>query len=98
MTDTPAPPPLQIKILGLKSRQRYLVRRVLTAAVAELQKEFPTLQTDITESGDWETICQYTQVMIAPALVINEELVYDLWIPSREQVVGWLKERLSNQT
>lgn len=93
MTETPSTSALNIKILGLKSRQRYLVRRVLTAALSELQKEFPHLNYEITESGEWEIIRQYTQVMIAPALVINEELVYDLWIPTKEQVLAWLRER-----
>jgi hypothetical protein len=89
------PPPLHIKILGLKSRQRYLVRRVIQAALSELQKEFPHLQLHIKEFSDLETIQRYTPVLIAPALVINEELVYDLWIPAKEQVTAWLRERIA---
>ena len=39
----------------------------------------------------------YTSVLIAPGLVINEKLVYDLWIPSKEQVIGWLREAIHEQ-
>jgi len=27
--------------------------------------------------------------------VINEKLVYDLWIPSKEQVFGWMREAIA---
>ncbi len=34
----------------------------------------------------------------APAKTwINEKLVYDLWIPKKEQVVGWLREAIQEQ-
>jgi hypothetical protein len=33
-------------------------------------------------------------VLIAPGLVINERLVYDLWIPSKEQVIGWMRDAI----
>jgi hypothetical protein len=33
-------------------------------------------------------------VLIAPGLVINERLIYDLWIPSKEQVIGWMREAI----
>jgi hypothetical protein len=31
---------------------------------------------------------------MAPGLVINGKLVYDLWIPKKEQVLGWLQEAI----
>jgi len=85
---------IRIKILGLKAQQRYIVRRVVQSALAALQKEYPHFRVTVDEVSDWETIQRYTAVMIAPALVINDELVYDQWIPTREQVEGWLRERL----
>lgn len=63
-------------------------------ALEELHKEFPHLTVEISESGEWKTISQYTSVMIAPALVINDALVYDQWIPTKEQVMKWLRERI----
>lgn len=89
---------LQIKILGLKAQQRYIVWRVLQSALARVQKDFPHCRVVIEEVKDWETIQHYTPVMIAPALVINDELVYDQWIPTREQVEKWLRERIETTT
>jgi len=53
------------------------------------------LAVDILEVKTEEEIYKYTYVLIAPGLVINEKLVYDLWIPSREQVLGWMREAIA---
>jgi hypothetical protein len=88
---------IHIKILGTKSRQRYVLRRLVTAATDTLRFEYPDLEVSITEIHDREGIEAYTDVLIAPGLVINEKLVYDLWIPSKEQVIGWLSEAIQEQ-
>jgi hypothetical protein len=84
-----------VKILGTKSRQRYSVRRLVANAQTDLQVEYPDLEVDILEFETEEEIFRYTYVLIAPGLVINEKLVYDLWIPSKEQVLGWMREALT---
>lgn len=84
-----------VKILGTKSRQRYTVRRLVTMAETILKAEFPDLDVDILEIKEPAEISKYTPVMIAPGLVINEKLVYDLWIPSKEQVIGWMRDEIS---
>ncbi len=88
---------ISVKILGTKSPQRYAVRRLVLAAVDNLHREYPTLAVYITEIKDWQGIEAYSGVFISPGLVINEKLVYDLWIPSREQVAGWLREAIQEQ-
>jgi len=88
---------INIKILCNKSRLRYSVRRIVEVAAARLLSEYPDLKVSIIEISDMDEIQKYTLVMIAPALVINEKLVYDLWIPNKEQVVGWMKEAIQEQ-
>jgi hypothetical protein len=88
---------LAVKILSTKSRQRYVVRRLVTAAADTLRFEYPDLEVSIIEIHDREKIEAYTYVLISPGLVINEKLVYDLWIPSKEQVIGWMKQAIQEQ-
>jgi hypothetical protein len=88
---------ITVKILGTKSRQRYVVRRLVIAASESLRSDNPALEVQINEIADLEGIEAYTFVLLAPALVINEKLVYDLWIPSKEQVVGWLRDAIQEQ-
>lgn len=82
---------INVKILGMKSRQRYTVRRLVTAAETVLRAEYPDLEVDVLEVKTEDEIYQYTHVLIAPGLVINDKLVYDQWIPSKEQVIDWLR-------
>jgi hypothetical protein len=84
-----------VKILGTKSRQRYSVRRLVANAQTVLQVEYPDLKVEILEFKTEEEIFKYTYVLIAPGLVINEKLVYDLWIPTKEQVLGWMREEIA---
>ncbi len=88
---------IHVKILGIKSRMRYPVRRIVEAAAASLLAEYPDLKLTITDVTCMDEIQKYTPVMIAPGLVINEKLVYDLWIPSKEQVIGWLREAIQTR-
>ena len=90
-------PKITVKILSTKSRQRYVVRRLVTAAADTLRFEYPDLEVSLTEIHDREGIEAYTDVLIAPGLVINEKLVYDLWIPTKEQVMSWLREAIQEQ-
>jgi hypothetical protein len=85
---------IKVKVLGTKSHQRYVVRRLVSSAADTLRFEYPDLEVDITEIHDREGIECYTMVLVAPGLVINEKLVYDLWIPTKEQVLSWLREAI----
>jgi len=88
---------LNVKILSSKSRVRYSVARLVTMAEMVLRAEYPDLEVDVQELKTEEEIFKYTQVLIAPGLVINEKLVYDLWIPSKEQVLGWMREAIAQK-
>ncbi len=85
---------ITVKILGTKSRQRYVVRRLVIAACESLRADYPSLEVQITEIADREGIEAYTAVLVAPGLIIDEKLVYDLWIPTKEQVIDWLREAI----
>lgn len=85
---------IAVKVLGTKSRQRYAVRRLVATAETVLRSEYPDLEVEIFEIKTEQEICKYTQVLIAPGLVINEKLVYDLWIPTKEQVIDWMRKAI----
>jgi hypothetical protein len=88
---------VNVKILATKTYFRYSVRRLVEAAHRILLDEYPDLEISITEISKSEEIARYTTIMVAPGLVINEKLVYDLWIPKKEQVIGWLREAIREQ-
>jgi hypothetical protein len=81
-----------VKILGINKSLRYSVRRVVETAHMSLLKEFPDLKINLIEIRDVDEILKYTPVLTAPGLVINEKLVFNLWIPKKEQVIAWLRE------
>jgi hypothetical protein len=85
---------IEVKILGYHSAQRYAIRQTLVAARRVLCAECPELSISITELKDWAKIEQYTPVLSAPSLVVNEKLVCVGRIPSRQEVLGWLKGTL----
>ena len=82
---------IDIKILSYHSAQRYAVRQTVIAAHRSMQEEHPGLEIRIKELKDWYTIEQYTPVLSAPSLVVNEKLVCVGRVPTRQEVVGWLK-------
>jgi len=86
---------LTVKILGTKTSMRYSVARLIAMAETVLRAEYPDLEVEVQVLKTEEEIFKYTQVLIASGLVINEKLVYDLWIPSKEQVLGWMREAIA---
>ena len=82
---------IDLKILGYQSAQRYAVRQTVVAAERVFKNEHPDLKIVITELKDWVKIEQYTPVLSAPSLVVNEKLVCVGRFPSREEVLGWLR-------
>jgi len=82
---------IDIKILSYHSAQRYAVRQTVVAAFKTMQEEQPGLEIRIKELKDWYTIEQYTPVLSAPSLVVNEKLVCVGRVPTRQEVVGWLR-------
>jgi hypothetical protein len=82
---------MEVKILGYHSAQRYAVRQTVVAAQRIFHSEHPNLKFVITEVKDWEHIEQYTPVLSAPSLVVNEKLVCVGRFPSKQEVYGWLR-------
>jgi hypothetical protein len=83
---------IEVKILGYHPAQRYALRQILLSAKHALSSEHPEVEIVITELKDWMHIEQYTPVLSAPSLVVNEKLVSVGRFPSRLEVLGWLKE------
>lgn len=82
---------IDIKILGYHPAQRYAVRQTIVAAKRDLQNEYPELKIMITELIDWVHIEQYTPILSAPSLVVNEKLVCVGRFPSRQEILGWVR-------
>jgi hypothetical protein len=86
---------ITVKILSTKSPMRYCVRRLVVLAETVLMAEYPDLEVKILELKTTEEIYKYTQVLMAPGLVINEKLVYNVWIPTQEMVFGWMRDAIA---
>ena len=82
---------ISVKILGYKTPQRYAVRRAVLAAHDALRAQFPDLQLDVIEVRQRAEMEKYTPVVIYPSLMVNEKLVCVGRVPTRQEVVGWLK-------
>jgi hypothetical protein len=87
---------IDLKILSYHSAQRYAVRQTVVAAHRTLKVDHPDLEISITELKDWVHIEQYTPVLSAPSLVVNEKLVCVGRVPSREEVLNWLRSEMDN--
>jgi hypothetical protein len=89
---------LDIKIFGYRTDQIFAIRRAVAAALDKLQKEQPGIKNVVTNIKDAQDILQYTQVLMAPGLVVNGTLVYLCFgrIPKKNQVSGWLREALNS--
>jgi hypothetical protein len=83
---------LTVKILSLQYPERYVVRRLVTAAQQELRSRNPLLELDISEVTDPGVIGKYACVLILPTLVINEKVVCSGRFPTKEEVTEWLLE------
>jgi hypothetical protein len=87
---------LNIKICGYRSPQRYAVERTVQTALAILHEKYPEVKDEISAINDLQGILHYTQVLIYPALVINENLVCVGRFPKKEEVIRWLEKALTD--
>jgi hypothetical protein len=85
---------IELKILSYHSAQRYAVRQTVVAAQRILTVEHPDLKISIAELKDWVHIEEYTPILSAPSLVVNGKLVCVGRVPSREEVLGWMRSAL----
>lgn len=85
---------IDVKILSYHSAQRYALRQMLVAAKRDLSIDYPEVKINISELKDWIHIEQYTPVLSAPSLVVNEDLVCVGRLPTKLEVINWLRSAL----
>ena len=85
---------IDVKILGYHSAQRYAVRQIVIVAQKHISQEYPDQEIVVSELKDWMHIEQYTYVLAAPSLVVNEQLVCVGRVPSKEEILGWLRSAI----
>ena len=88
---------LNVKILSLQYPERYVVRRLVTAAQQDLLSRSLDLELDILEVNDPGEIGKYAFVLVLPTLVINGKVACSGRFPSKEEVTEWLLEA-ANET
>jgi hypothetical protein len=86
---------LIVKILSLGAPERYAVRRMVVAAYQELLLQFPNLELKTIQVSDSSEIVRYAFTLILPTLVINEKVVCSGRFPTREEVLGCLREAMN---
>jgi len=89
---------IDVKILSYHSSQRYAVRQTVVAAKRVICNDHPELEIIISELKDWIHIEQYTPVLAAPSLVVNEKLVCVGRVPTRQEVIGWLSSAIQEKS
>jgi hypothetical protein len=88
---------LSVKILGMQYPERYVVRRLVTAAQQELASQSLPMEIEIAEVTDPGEIGRYAYVLVLPTLVINERVVCSGRFPSRQEVTSWLLKAVEEE-
>jgi len=86
---------LTIKVLGPGCANCYRVEERAVEALEALE-ENPSLEATIQHVTDLDEIMEYP-IMFTPGLVINEKLVCAGRIPTVEEVIGWMREALTER-
>jgi hypothetical protein len=89
---------IHVKILSIKTPQRFSVWRAVVAAQQELLHEHPDLEVEITEVKDLPEILKYTAVISYPSLMVNEKLVCVRRFPRKAEVACWLRLAMENNS
>ena len=86
-----------VKILSYKSPQRFAVKNTLLSAQSELRRTYPGFDMQIEEVKQLAEIEAYTQVIIFPSLVVNDQLVCIGRFPKKHEVLDWLQAALATE-
>jgi len=87
---------LQIKVLGPGCRNCQFLEQLAAVSLVSLQTEYPDLKATLEHIENPLEIQKYP-ILFTPGLVVNEKLVSSGRIPTKIQVMEWLREAL-NQT
>jgi hypothetical protein len=87
---------IDIKILSIRSNERYILRRLVEAALQELRFLFPALQVKISEIRDPTEISKYASALIRPTPEVNGKIVCEGRVPSRQEAVRRLREEMQS--
>ncbi len=87
---------IEVTILSYRSAQRYAVRQRVIAAKRDLAADHPDVEITITELKDWANIERYPDILAAPSLVLDEQLVCEGRFPTRQEVLDWLRKAVEN--
>jgi len=82
---------LHIKVCGYRTPQRYVLLRMVWAALTQLRASYPGLQAEVEEVRDVEQILRYTPVLVSASLVVEEQLVCTGYVPDKQHVLLWLQ-------
>ena len=88
---------IEVTILGLKTPQRYAVRRAVLAAQIALSQEYPDLQVEIAEVWQRSEIEKITPIISYPSLVVNDRLVCVGRFPRKGDIMTWFRQALQEE-
>ena len=83
-----------VKILGIRSLDRYAMRRCVQAAWICLAEKYPGQILDLSEIRLAEEVAHHTACVVLPSLMINDQLVCAGRIPCSEEIMSWLKSAM----
>jgi small redox-active disulfide protein 2 len=84
---------LSIKVLGPGCERCERLEQYAEEALAQIVEENPDIAATAEKIADVTQFVRYG-VLATPGLVINDKLVSSGQIPSREEIVEWLREAL----
>jgi hypothetical protein len=84
-------PKLTVRVCSYRTPQRYVLLRMVWAALAQLRSRYPDVQVEIEQVCEVEQILRYTPVLVSVSLVIQQRLVCTGRQPSKEEVLAWLE-------
>jgi disulfide oxidoreductase YuzD len=85
---------LSIKILGPGCYNCYAVEQAAVQALETIEKEFQDLEATVQHIEDPLRIQEYP-ILFTPGLVVNEKLVCAGRIPSKKEIVEWLRAAIN---
>ncbi|HSB66018.1 MAG TPA: thioredoxin family protein [Anaerolineales bacterium] len=87
---------LRVKIIGFDCPHCQLVKKIAAEELTDVLRETPDLKITL-EHGDDVTEVQKYHIFYTLGLVVNEKLVCAGRVPSKQEVLGWLRGAITDQ-